>query len=296
MRLVRTVADLREALARARTDGSRIGLVPTMGALHDGHLSLIAGAREECDVVVVSLFVNPSQFNERSDLERYPRDEDHDRALAQRAGADILFAPSPEEVYPPGFCTTVEVIGLSERLEGASRGSSHFRGVCTIVTKLLCMALPDVAYFGQKDAQQVLIIRRLARDLNLPVAIRALPTVREHDGLAMSSRNARLDADERRRALALPAALNAAARRAGAGERSAEGLLAAACAEVDAGDVELEYLELVDPETLEPVAALDGPALLVIAARVGEVRLIDNVTLTPAAAGARATRELACSA
>jgi len=296
MRLVRTVADLREALAPERSGGLRIGLVPTMGALHDGHLSLIGGAREECDVVVVSLFVNPSQFNELSDLERYPRDEARDRELAQRAGADILFAPCSEEIYPPGFCTTVEVLGLSERLEGAARGSEHFRGVCTVVTKLLCMVLPDVAYFGQKDAQQVLIIRRLATDLNLPVRITALPTVREPDGLAMSSRNALLDADGRRRALALPAALNAAARLASEGERSTGALLAAASAAIEAGDVELEYLALVDPETLEPLTALERPALLAIAVRVGAVRLIDNVTLAPAPAGSRGSRELTCSA
>ena len=296
MRLVRTVSGLREALAPARAAGARIGLVPTMGALHDGHLSLIAGARADCEVVVVSLFVNPSQFNERADLERYPRDEDRDRGLAERAGADILFAPSAEEVYPPGFCTAVEVLGISERLEGASRGSEHFRGVCTVVAKLLCMSLPDVAYFGQKDAQQVLVIRRLATDLNLPVEIAALPTVREPDGLAMSSRNARLSPDERRRALALPRALSAAARLAAEGERSADVLLTAASAELSGADLQVEYLALVDPATLEPLATLDGPALLALAARVGEVRLIDNVTLEPAGAGTREAEELACSA
>jgi len=296
MRLVRTVSGLREALAPARAAGARIGLVPTMGALHDGHLSLIAGARADCEVVVVSLFVNPSQFNERADLERYPRDEDRDRGLAERAGADILFAPSAEEVYPPGFCTAVEVLGISERLEGASRGSEHFRGVCTVVAKLLCMSLPDVAYFGQKDAQQVLVIRRLATDLNLPVEIAALPTVREPDGLAMSSRNARLSPDERRRALALPRALSAAARLAAEGERSADVLLTAASAELSGADLQVEYLALVDPATLEPLATLDGPALLALAARVGEVRLIDNVTLEPAEAGTREAGELACSA
>jgi len=190
----------------------------------------------------------------------------------------------------------VEVLGLSERLEGAARGSEHFRGVCTVVTKLLCMVLPDVAYFGQKDAQQVLIIRRLATDLNLPVRITALPTVREPDGLAMSSRNALLDADGRRRALALPAALNAAARLASEGERSTGALLAAASAAIEAGDVELEYLALVDPETLEPLPALDRAALLAIAARVGSIRLIDNLALSPAPAPARGSMELTCSA
>src|SRR6202167_5645160 len=196
MRTVRTVSELRTALAPVRREGRSIGLVPTMGALHDGHLSLIAGAREQCDVVVVSLFVNPAQFNERADLERYPRDESRDAAAAAAAGADVLFAPSADEVYPQGFATSVEVLGVTERLEGAARGSEHFRGVSTVVTKLLCMVLPDVAYFGQKDAPQVVGVRRLVSDLNIPVQIEALPTVREPDGLALSRRHALLDADE----------------------------------------------------------------------------------------------------
>lgn len=281
MRTVRTVAELREALAPARREGLTIGLVPTMGALHEGHLSLLRRARERCDVVVVSLFVNPSQFNERSDLERYPRDERRDAGLAASAGADVLFAPSVEEVYPAGFATTVEVLGLTERLEGAARGAEHFRGVATVVTKLLCMALPDVAYFGQKDAQQVVVIRRLASDLNLPVAIEALPTVREPDGLAMSSRNALLSDEERARALALPAALDAARTLAGEGERSAQALLEAARAAMLPFDVEPEYVALVEPDTLEPIATLSGDALLALAARVGAVRLIDNTILSP---------------
>ena len=283
MTCVRTVAELRAALAPARRGGLTIGLVPTMGALHDGHLSLIGRAREQCDVVVVSLFVNPAQFNERADLERYPRDERRDAELAAAAGADLLFAPSVDEVYPSGFATTVEVLGLTERLEGAARGAEHFRGVATVVTKLLCMALPDVAYFGQKDAQQVVVIRRLAQDLNLPVRIEALPTVREPDGLAMSSRNALLTPDERARALALPAALDAARALAATGERSTRALLEAARAAMRPFDVEPEYVALVEPETLEPVATLTGEALLALAAWVGEVRLIDNEILAPAA-------------
>jgi pantoate--beta-alanine ligase len=282
MRRVRTVAELRAALASARRDGLTIGLVPTMGALHDGHLSLIACARGQCDVVVVSLFVNPAQFNERADLERYPRDEHRDAELAAAAGADLLFAPSVEEVYPSGFATTVEVLGLTERLEGAARGAEHFRGVATVVTKLLCMTLPDFAFFGQKDAQQVVVIRRLAQDLNLPVRIEALPTVREPDGLAMSSRNALLTPDERARALALPAALDAAHALARTGERSAQALLEAARAAMRRFDVVPEYVALVEPDTLEPVTALTGEALLALAARVGEVRLIDNAVLSPA--------------
>jgi pantoate--beta-alanine ligase len=282
MRTLRSVAALREELAPARREGLSIGLVPTMGALHEGHLSLIRHASEHCDVVVVSLFVNPAQFNERSDLDRYPRNEDSDSEHAAAAGASLLFAPSVEEVYPAGFATAVEVLGVSERLEGESRGEEHFRGVATVVTKLLCMALPDIAYFGQKDAQQVVVIRRLAADLNLPVRIEALPTVREPDGLAMSSRNALLSPAERERALALPAALDAVTRLAARGEQSAEALLAVG-REALSSDITLDYLALVDPETLEPVARLERPALLAIAARVGQVRLIDNTTLQPAA-------------
>ncbi len=282
MRTVRTVSELLSALASARREELTIGLVPTMGALHEGHLSLISHAREHCDLVVVSLFVNPAQFNERADLERYPRDEQRDSKLAAAAGADVLFAPSVEEVYPAGFATTVEVLGVTERLEGAARGPEHFRGVSTVVTKLLCMAMPDAAYFGQKDAQQVVVIRRLAADLNLPVRIEALPTVREPDGLALSSRNALLAPGDRARALALPAALRAATALAAGGERSTAALLDAAREAMRPFDVEPEYLALVDPDTLEPLERLDGEALLAIAARVGEVRLIDNTTLSPA--------------
>jgi pantoate--beta-alanine ligase len=282
MRTVRTVAQLRSALAPHRRSERTIGLVPTMGALHEGHLSLIRHASAHCDVVVVSLFVNPGQFNERSDLERYPRQEGHDADLAAEAGADVLFAPSAEEVYPPGFATAVEVLGLTERLEGAARGAEHFRGVTTVVAKLLCMATPDVAYFGQKDAQQLVVIRRLVEDLNLPVRIEARPTVREADGLAMSSRNRLLSAEERSRALALPAALNAAHERATTGERSTPALLDAARERLRAFGVEAEYLALVDPDTLEPLEELTDEGLLALAARIGEVRLIDNAVLTPA--------------
>jgi pantoate--beta-alanine ligase len=282
MRTVRTVAELRSALAPARRDGLAIGLVPTMGALHEGHLSLIRRAAQECDLVVVSLFVNPAQFNERADLDRYPRREREDAALAARAGAELLFAPAVEEVYPPGFATSVEVLGgLAERLEGVSRGAEHFRGVATVVTKLLCMALPDVAYFGQKDAQQVLVIRRLVADLNLPVRVQALPTVREPDGLAMSSRNALLSPAERERARSLSAGLRAASELAADGERATEALLGAVREKMAELDVEPEYAALVDPDTLEPVERLTETALLAIAARIGDVRLIDNEILDP---------------
>jgi pantoate--beta-alanine ligase len=279
VKALRTVSALRGELAPARSSGLCIGLVPTMGALHEGHLSLIRAARQDCDVVVVSLFVNPAQFNESSDLERYPRDEVRDCTLAEEAGADILFAPSVEEVYPAGFATSVEVLGVSERLEGEARGAEHFRGVATVVTKLLCMALPNRAYFGQKDAQQVIVIRRLVEDLNLPVQIVALPTVRESDGLAMSSRNALLDPAQRERALALSKALRAAAELVASGERSAEALVDAATMVLEHHDVEIDYVALVDPSSLEPVQMLTDETLLAIAVRVGEVRLIDNCLL-----------------
>jgi pantoate--beta-alanine ligase len=284
MRTVRAIDQLRSALAADRRAGRTIGLVPTMGALHEGHLSLIRRARAECDVVVVSLFVNPAQFNERADLEQYPRREERDAARASGAGADVLFAPSVEEVYPPGFATAVEVFGVTARLEGVARGAEHFRGVSTVVTKLLGMAMPDVAYFGQKDAQQVIVIRRLIADLNLPVRVQVCPTVREPDGLAMSSRNTRLSPDERERARALPDALRAASKRAAQGERSAQALLEAARATMLARGVQPEYLELVDPETLEPREELAGGSLLALAARFGEIRLIDNTILRPSPA------------
>jgi pantoate--beta-alanine ligase len=284
METVRTVAELRAALAPARRAGRTIGLVATMGALHEGHVSLIERARERCEVVVVSLFVNPAQFDERADLERYPRGEAGDGELAAAAGADLLFAPSAEEVYPQGFATSVEVLGVSERLEGTVRGRAHFRGVSTVVTKLLCMALPDVAFFGQKDAQQTVVIRRLVADLNLPVAIEVCPTVREPDGLALSSRNALLSPTERARALALSAALRAAADLAATGERSARELQDGARETMLAADVEPEYVALVDPDTFEPREELGESSMLALAARVGEVRLIDNAIIEPAAA------------
>jgi pantoate--beta-alanine ligase len=283
MRTVRAVDELRSELAPVRREGRTIGLVPTMGALHEGHLSLIRRARAECDFVVVSLFVNPAQFNERADLDRYPRSEARDVELASGAGADVLFAPPNDEVYPPGFATSVEVFGVTDRLEGAARGAAHFRGVSTVVTKLLGMAMPDVAYFGQKDAQQIVVIRRLVADLNVPVRIQTCPTVRDSDGLAMSSRNARLSAESRTRALALPDALRAATRLAAEGEHSAHELLDAARAAMLARGVEPEYVELVDPETLLPCEELTRESLLALAARVGETRLIDNAILRPSA-------------
>jgi pantoate--beta-alanine ligase len=282
MRTLRTVAELRAALAGPRRDGRAIGLVPTMGFLHEGHLSLIRRARSECDEVVVSLFVNPAQFDDASDLDAYPRDEARDARLAAAAGASLLFAPAPAEVYPAGFSTTVSVRGVTEPLEGAHRGVGHFDGVTTVVTKLLNMVGPEVAYFGQKDAQQALVIRKLARDLDLPVRIEVAPTVREPDGLALSSRNVRLAGGDRERALALSRALRAAEQAVAAGDRTAAGVRAAALAQLHRLAVEPEYLELVSTDTLAPIETIDGEALLAVAARVGDVRLIDNITLSSA--------------
>jgi pantoate--beta-alanine ligase len=280
MKTLRTVAELRAELTPHRRAGRSVGLVPTMGALHDGHLSLIATARASCDVVVVSLFVNPTQFEDASDLGAYPRDEDRDARLAQDAGADVLFAPPNGEVYPQGFSTTVRVAQITSRLEGASRGEEHFAGVATVVTKLLNMVQPDVAFFGQKDAQQIAVIRRLVRDLDMPVRIEVGATVREPDGLALSSRNARLRNGERERALALPRALRAARAAVARGERDPAAVAADARAAMQEHGVEPEYLELVTPDTFVPVRHIDGePVLVAVAARVGAVRLIDNALL-----------------
>ena len=286
MRTVERVAELRDVVRAARASGTRVGLVPTMGAFHDGHLTLMRHAREQTGLVIVSLFVNPTQFDDPADLARYPRDERRDAELAAAAGVDVLFAPPADEVYPPGFATSVTVAGLSEPLEGASRGAAHFRGVATVVTKLLNMAQPDVAYFGQKDAQQALIVRRLALDLDFPVRIEIRPTVRESDGLALSSRNVRLDADARRRAVALSRALRAVEARVAGGERDARRALAAAGEVLAEAAIEPEYLAAVSPDSLEPVATIDRETLVAIAARVGGVRLIDNLLLTPAQAAA----------
>jgi len=282
MRTLRTIAELRAALAEPRRLGRTIGLVPTMGAFHEGHLSLMRRARQDCDAVVVSLFVNPAQFDEASDLHAYPRDERRDAALASDLGVDYLFAPAAEDVYPPGFATTVSVAGISETLEGASRGRRHFDGVATVVTKLFNMVQPDVAYFGQKDAQQALVIKRLVRDLDMPVRIEVCPTLREPDGLAMSSRNAHLSESERSRASALHHALRAAQEALSSGTDDSGGVLARARAELEAAEVEPEYLELVDADTLEPVPRVEGEVLALVAARVGSTRLIDNELLSPA--------------
>jgi pantoate--beta-alanine ligase len=279
MRTVRTVVELREALRPSRRAERVIGLVPTMGSLHEGHLSLIRHARETCDEVVVSLFVNPAQFNDHADLTAYPRDEERDASLAGAAGADVLFAPGIEEVYPAGFATTVHVEGLTTPLEGEARGVEHFDGVTTVVTKLLNMVGPDVAFFGQKDAQQALVVSKLVRDLDLPVRIAIRPTVREPDGLALSSRNVHLRGADRERALALHEALRAAETSLAAGERDASVLRSAALAAMRGRGVEPEYVELVRTDDLRPVTRVEGDVLLAVAAPVGGTRLIDNTIL-----------------
>ena len=280
MRTMRTIAELRAALTEPRRAGRRIGLVPTMGSFHDGHLSLMRQARQECDEVVVSLFVNPAQFNEPEDLSRYPRNEAGDAAQAADAGVDFLFAPPVSEIYPPGFATTVSVSGITERLEGAHRGREHFDGVTTVVTKLLNVVGPDVAYFGQKDAQQALVIQRLVRDLDIPVMIEVCPTVREADGMAMSSRNRLLSPEERTRAVAISRALDRARAAVTAGERDAAKVAEQAGAEMTSDGVEPEYVELVSSDTLTPVDLIDGDVLAVVAADVGATRLIDNQIIT----------------
>jgi pantoate--beta-alanine ligase len=291
MKTIRTVAEMREYVATARRADRSIALVPTMGAFHAGHHALMRAARDAADELVVWLFVNPTQFNEQRDLAAYPRDEAKDAAEAEALGVDVLFAPAAEEVYPPGFATTVHVEGLSDVLEGAVRGVSHFTGVCTVVTKMLNMVTPDLAYFGQKDAQQVAVLRRMVADLNIPVQLVIIPTVREPDGLALSSRNVRLSPDDRRRALALSRGLKAAATTVAAGERDADEIAARARAAMD--DVAPEYLALVDPDSFQPITNVNGRVLVAVAARIGDTRLIDNTIITTAATpdGAPTTQE-----
>jgi pantoate--beta-alanine ligase len=252
-----------------------------MGYFHEGHLSLMRRAREDCDVVVVSLFVNPAQFGPGEDLEAYPRDEARDVQLAEAEGVDLLFVPPRDEVYPEDFDTTVSVGGLTGVLEGdpGQRGHEHFDGVATVVVKLFNMVQPDVAYFGQKDGQQALVIRKLVRDLDIPVRIEVCPTIRDPDGLALSSRNVYLSEAERERALAIRRALLAAEERVALGERDAAAVLAAARAELDDAGIEPEYLELRSATDLGPIERLNGSSLLAVAARVGRARLIDNTIL-----------------
>jgi len=281
MQILTTPRAMQDAALTLRAAGRRIGVVPTMGFLHEGHASLIRLARARADVVIVTLFVNPAQFGPNEDLSRYPRDFERDRALCEAEGADILFAPGADSVYAADASVWIDEDRLSRGLCGASR-PGHFRGVCTVVAKLFNLTQPHVAVFGEKDAQQLRILRRMVRDLDIPVEVVAGPTVRETDGLAMSSRNAYLSPEERLQATCLRRALDAAASRLAAGERSAAALRAV-MAEVIAGAplARADYIEIVDDETLEPVTAVGRPALAAMAVFVGRTRLIDNAVLRP---------------
>ncbi|MBI4353760.1 MAG: pantoate--beta-alanine ligase [Candidatus Omnitrophica bacterium] len=277
MRVVRRVRDMIQFAEQIRRRGETIGLVPTMGALHEGHLSLIRAARRQTDTVVVSIFVNPLQFGVREDFARYPRNLSRDLALAKREGADVVFAPSREEMYPRGACAIVEVEGLSDQLEGALR-PGHFRGVATVVAKLFNIVQPTIAYFGQKDYQQAVIIKRMVEDLHWPVRIDVLPTVRESDGLAMSSRNVYLSTVERRQAVALSQALKAAHEAIRGGERRAQALRRRMQAVMrQQALIRVQQIGIVDAATLTPVAQLKGRAAILVAAFVGTTRLIDNL-------------------
>lgn len=280
MAVVRTVAELREAIGAERAAGRRIAVVPTMGAFHQGHLDLMRRAGEDGCAVVVTLFVNPTQFAAGEDLSAYPRDETRDAVLAQEQGTRILFAPAAEEIYPEGFGTTITVAGPSEGFEGGTR-PTHFAGVATVVAKLLIAVRPDRAVFGQKDAQQVAVVRRLMRDLHLDdIELVVAPITREPDGLAMSSRNAYLGPEDRTAAVALSRGLAAAAERVALGERDGAAIEAVA-ADLIAREprCDLDYAALVDPDTFRRMARLDGPAVLAVAARVGPARLIDSILL-----------------
>jgi len=280
MKILETIDSTRAATRAAHRHAQRVGLVPTMGALHQGHMSLVRAAKAQTDYVVVSLFVNPLQFGPNEDLAKYPRTFDHDRALLEEEGVDLLFAPSEAEMYPARAFTFVNVEGLSERLDGRSR-PGHFRGVVTVVSKLFHIIEPDLAFFGQKDAAQVAIIRRMVRDLNLPVEIVVCPIVREPDGLAMSSRNAYLYPDQRKQALVLSRALRRVEALFAKGERDAAKLEAAGRQVVaEEPAVRLDYLAIVDPDSLEPVSPAAPGALVAVAAYVGGTRLIDNVILS----------------
>ncbi|MGA8500899.1 MAG: pantoate--beta-alanine ligase [Candidatus Sulfotelmatobacter sp.] len=279
MRIYQTIEEMRTASRAARRGGGRLGFVPTMGALHEGHLSLVRAARAACDIVAASIFVNPTQFGPNEDLARYPRDFERDRDLLGKEGVELLFAPSIEEMYPAGAVTWVTVEELSGKLDGRSR-PGHFRGVTTVVAKLFHIVEPDAAFFGQKDAAQLAIIRRMVRDLKFPVEIVAGAIVREADGLAMSSRNAYLDSTQRRSALVLHRALTRVEKSWAAGERDAAKLVAAGRKEIaEEKSVRLDYFEIVDPENLDPVKNLAAGALVAVAAFIGTTRLLDNILL-----------------
>jgi pantoate--beta-alanine ligase len=275
VQIIRRLEELDPALDALRQSGT-LALVPTMGALHAGHLALVAEARRRADRVVATIFVNPTQFGPGEDLERYPRQEQADAQLLEAAGCDLLWLPAVEDVYPAGFSTKISILGLSERWEGEAR-PGHFDGVATVVAKLLLAVRPNLSLFGEKDFQQLVVIQRMAADLGLGIAIVGVPTVRDRDGLALSSRNAYLSADERRRALALPRSLDAAARAIASGQPISTTLAKAKQALVDAGFLTIDYFALVDAASLEPLDAPRNPMRLIAAATIGGTRLIDNV-------------------
>ena len=280
MQVVHTISELRSFVRTAQAHGERVALVPTMGALHEGHLSLCEVGRQHAQVIIITIFVNPLQFGPQEDLGRYPRQLAIDCDLCRVRGVDLVFAPDVREMYPDGFQTHVEVGAIAERWCGASR-PGHFRGVATIVSKLLNMAMADVAVFGEKDYQQLQVIRRLAADLDHPTTILGAPIAREPDGLAMSSRNIYLDADERHRALAISQALAAAQQRVQAGERDAAALGRAIAEAIAAAGGRIDYAAVVDAATLEPLTLLDRPARVLVAAHFGRTRLLDNCALQP---------------
>ncbi len=281
MRIARTIADVREQCRAFHADGNTIGFVPTMGALHEGHLSLLRASRQRCGHTVASIFVNPTQFAPTEDLDKYPRPFEADCALLEAEHVDLLFAPTAEEMYPAGATTFVTVEELSSRLDGLSR-PGHFRGVATVVAKLFHIVQPDFAFFGQKDAAQVAVLGRMVRDLNFPLELVVCPTVREPDGLAMSSRNRYLSPSERKSSLALSRALNAMQSLAQQGEHRSDRLLAEGLRVLEAEPgMKIDYLSVVNPDTLEPVENVAAGALLAVAAFVGTTRLIDNVLLRP---------------
>jgi pantoate--beta-alanine ligase len=289
MEIVRTASWMKQIGRAARQEDRVLGFVPTMGALHKGHASLIQAAKAQCAPVVVSIFVNPKQFGPAEDFQKYPRTLESDRALLESLGVDYLFAPPVEEIYPQGFRTQVNVEGLSNRLEGRSR-PGHFQGVATVVLKLFEIVQARFAYFGRKDAQQCRVIQQMANDLNLDTEIVVSPIVREADGLALSSRNAYLSADDRRAALALYRSLEAVKAEIGAGQRDAAHLIATGRRVLDSEPgVKTDYMEIVDAESLEPVTVLRNRCLVLIAARVGKTRLIDNALIEPEADAFRAT-------
>jgi pantoate--beta-alanine ligase len=280
-RVVASVREIQQFVRAQQRAGKRIGLVPTMGALHAGHLSLVERCRKECDIVVVSIFVNPKQFSPKEDFTKYPRELESDLTLLAPLTVDLVFTPSAEEIYPPGFATTVDVGGVTEAWEGASR-PGHFRGVATVVLKLFQIVPADRAYFGRKDYQQLLTIRRMTTDLNLPIQIVECPLVREPDGLAMSSRNAYLSPDDRCRAAVLSSSLRLAHEMFVAGERDARKIRDAVQRAIAAEPgVQIEYVAVADPSTLAELSRIDTFAVVLVAARVGSTRLIDNEVLTP---------------